>query len=1443
MQQFVEKPITLGDLRWGLKGNTDLMDKLECIKYYKSVKKIDKLKEKIKKLVTDENERRKLLSINDIDELKTAIAKWNETNCMNIILKLKRDGLIKIYKDILGYSNADLEELRGKAPKTSSLTAVQVVAGRKSKTYTDKEQKEFLENKGLDDIIDFDTFKNKLMKKDKDELTLTEPQKQLIRKFAVGNEVGLIAIWGLGTGKTTLGALSTMIYLQIYPDSKVIFISPASLLVNFVKTLDNYNVNIRDNRIQFYSYESYIRKKANCENALVIIDEAHNLRTPSQFSMLETDANKEEDKQKLKYKVGKRGGDIRRFCLNKARKILLLTGTPMVNTPYDIQTLMAMINQLPLSTIMDNKSFYELLNNNNQIKDYFSCKLSIFFNPIGKTPAVKNKDEPFPDKKEDFLYSYFPPEYEKAYDILLRSADLSLALEQIEEHLGKQKTDRLKKLLEPKKNQRDDDDDDDGGEGNPKAFFNGVRRLVNLTDDLKVKSIIDNILEWNEDNKKKSRNVIYTGFIDSGVKLLQNQLTKANLTSSVVMGGMGMKQKAEAVEKYNKGDLDVLLITKSGAEGLDLKNTTNLYLLDGLWNEALAQQIIGRGVRYKSHWTLPLEDRVVNIYRVFMIKRSEEHFAERVKKAKGNDFESIFMLIKEAEFYKNSGKEGVFLNPQRKDRIKKQKEKLKEQLEKKEITKKEYNEGMSILGNENEIWKGISNENNFDSKEKLIEHYFKVDDIKKIEIPTIDLRMFILSKNKQALIDNFFIDSLNNKEIVETIESNYCMTANEKEYEKQITQLMNSEEFKKKNIPEDEWKDIRIKIYSRIINKNLKELNINFDKFKDKVAKVKRPFIAGGDIVTELIETSTINRNKNEILRILVPLATDGAILKYLFNKYSDKHRLFLRTTEENKTLRDYLKQEVLRKDKDILYDEPNFLKLQISDAFDYIYLLPPLEKIKEGTNKGKNDLDFIKKAFTYLKPNGELVSLVSTALVKTKPKRKQLEKELGNPITFDIEASESYDTFYTGSSKEEIPFSFIFIKKNVELISRPIDETKTLIENLPELQNIDLEKDLEDYKKNWRGWLGIPAYQVAIWDYILEKHKNDCSPIVTKYLLNSKILMNMSNRKRKEIGSGDNVIIYDLSDKMTDFIVFSKDGFSAQAIIYFDDGVAVIKYAMKICSKRFIPLPINLPVHMNMAIIDLKNKTIERFEPHGGFFYSKENYLTMNKRIDTRMNKLAKELDLKYIPAHETCPQDFKGIQPFENVITKTFVDIPQEYKDKLYITDIPQGGLCAFWSFLYLDLRLTFPNLSPQQITDKVVPDDAYGYKEKQFMTKLAKMSLTYQKKALQMEKPIMNFLKNPILESDNEPLKRFLKSVEKYLETTKINPQLFFLFLSDFFFPRTTIPDEKIKLPKDIDLETQPVDLKGLPNPDKITYSDVFKAISRHLTTLYMNNLAKS
>lgn len=75
---------------------------------------------------------------------------------------------------------------------------------------------------------------------------------------------------------------------------------------------------------------------------------------------------------------------------------------------------------------------------------------------------------------------------------------------------------------------------------------------------------------------------------------IQKQLTNSNLTENL------------------RGNLvSLLMITQSGAEGLNLRNVRNVYILEPFWNQVRINQVIGRAVRKNSHLELPEEERNV----------------------------------------------------------------------------------------------------------------------------------------------------------------------------------------------------------------------------------------------------------------------------------------------------------------------------------------------------------------------------------------------------------------------------------------------------------------------------------------------------------------------------------------------------------------------------------------------------------------------------------------------------------------------------------------------------------------------------------------------------------------------------------------------------------------------------------------------------------------
>ena len=96
---------------------------------------------------------------------------------------------------------------------------------------------------------------------------------------------------------------------------------------------------------------------------------------------------------------------------------------------------------------------------------------------------------------------------------------------------------------------------------------------------------------------------------------------------------------------------------------------------------------------------------------------------------------------------------------------------------------------------------------------------------------------------------------------------------------------------------------------------------------------------------------------------------------------------------------------------------------------------------------------------------------------------------------------------------------------------------------------------------------------------------------------------------------------------------------------------------------------------HANMVVIDLKNKTLERFEPQGETYFFSEDSLEENEHVNNLIEKVVmKDLGLnnfKYISP--------KNISPFQGV---------QSHADAYC-------GMCVTISMMYLHLRILNPDI----------------------------------------------------------------------------------------------------------------------------------------------------
>jgi superfamily II DNA or RNA helicase len=85
-------------------------------------------------------------------------------------------------------------------------------------------------------------------------------------------------------------------------------------------------------------------------------------------------------------------------------------------------------------------------------------------------------------------------------------------------------------------------------------------------------------------------------------------------------------RKREIVEKFNTDPAcQILIISSSGSEGIDLKNVRYLFILEPFWNMNRIDQVIGRAQRYLSHVDLSQEKRDIVVEEMITLDAPDEH--------------------------------------------------------------------------------------------------------------------------------------------------------------------------------------------------------------------------------------------------------------------------------------------------------------------------------------------------------------------------------------------------------------------------------------------------------------------------------------------------------------------------------------------------------------------------------------------------------------------------------------------------------------------------------------------------------------------------------------------------------------------------------------------------------------------------------------------------
>ena len=110
----------------------------------------------------------------------------------------------------------------------------------------------------------------------------------------------------------------------------------------------------------------------------------------------------------------------------------------------------------------------------------------------------------------------------------------------------------------------------------------------------------------------KPKFVLYTGTETTEVKEIMRNIY--NSTWDFVPSAIAEKLREKHENNYMGEIVKIFMITSSGAEGINLKNTRFVHIVEPYWHMVRIEQVIGRARRICSHKDLPEELRTVKVY-------------------------------------------------------------------------------------------------------------------------------------------------------------------------------------------------------------------------------------------------------------------------------------------------------------------------------------------------------------------------------------------------------------------------------------------------------------------------------------------------------------------------------------------------------------------------------------------------------------------------------------------------------------------------------------------------------------------------------------------------------------------------------------------------------------------------------------------------------------
>lgn len=374
----------------------------------------------------------------------------------------------------------------------------------------------------------------------------------------------MLAIHGTGSGKTLMSVNVAKDYIQGDIGKRiVIFITPAAVQEQFKKTAGLLLSDLPG--VYFTTYTGltlFLNKlyksrhetvRSIMKHAMIIADEAHYITESSQ-------------KARVFYDI-----------LNKAHKILLMTGTPIQNG--NIKDL------LPYAKILNPESTISSLNENTFANTYFKCKVSVY--------SVPSNNPSFPR--------------------LLTKERINIPLTQNQAKIignaraGRYNWSRVLSQI--------------ASSGNETKIKNKSGWAFNRN--IYAKQIFPNLFSepkfeafYRIYRQRPHKTIVYFQQYVS-LDRFKEFLKSRHIPFQEISGRNSNKSGINNARGHT-----VYLLTKAAKEGLDFKGVRTVIFMDYPWVPSNYNQIVGRARRFESHHALPNSERNVKVYDLAYVHQS-----------------------------------------------------------------------------------------------------------------------------------------------------------------------------------------------------------------------------------------------------------------------------------------------------------------------------------------------------------------------------------------------------------------------------------------------------------------------------------------------------------------------------------------------------------------------------------------------------------------------------------------------------------------------------------------------------------------------------------------------------------------------------------------------------------------------------------------------------